>query len=96
MICSAFTGDGLPELLLGWNNRILPDSTEKGIVENKPYWQTWDFPPYPEEDNLEEPVKENAEEDNAQDVPALKESVQLDDPEEKIGRRFIGRRQFIG
>ena len=51
MICSAHTGDGLPELLLELEQRILQIQQGKGIVENKPYWQTWDFPPYPEEDS---------------------------------------------
>ena len=41
-----------------------------------------DFPPYPER-RFGRTCEENAEEENAQDVPALKESVQLDDPEEK-------------
>ena len=31
-------------------NRILQIQQEKGIVGDKPYWQSWDFPPFPEED----------------------------------------------
>ena len=52
MICSAYSGDGLPELLLELEQRILQIQQEKAIVGDKPYWQSWDFPPFPEEDEV--------------------------------------------
>ena len=59
MICSAYSGDGLPELLLELEQRILQIQQAKGIVGNKPYWQSWDFPPFPEVDENKVAEKED-------------------------------------